>query len=617
MVHVRPPSTLTAGACQQLPRTADARSAQREPCQPQRGCTSRPGAGRRRRRRERLAACDLDAPTEDLPPISDGGRDATDEQAVGFSRLSRPRWRGSRFVPPAADRLPRVHTRSPDFVRWFGESKSGNDDATPYTSLFGTRRWPPTSSTRRAAASRACAGLRAAPAADTSVGAARRAYARRARVGRRPRTPIVPDFLLAFSRYCQRGLPLPAPGSSSSPIAGRTTSSGRTARGSRARPPAGWSACSRRWRGGRAWPGSAASPSRPTPSRRARACTPPPPTRPTRACTWCPCRCPPTTYHAYYGQISNEVLWMLQHHVIGAAASSFSITRATRRGAATWRRTRAWPRRSRGRAAARAPSWCRTITCTHCPACCAVTFPDTPILHFTHIPFPDPPVLRLIPACVARDHPARHARRRRGRPADAAWTCARSWRAAPSSWTCAVDRGAARGAPARWTRRCACAPTRPASIRARCGGSMRSPEVAAAHERLAPERGELTIIRVDRLDPEQEPAGWLPGVRAPARDAAGPVRAGAISGVHGARRGPTWACIARTATRCTAPSRRSTRASAMPCGGPPIASSTPTIASRRWRRCSTCNVLLINSLQDGMNLVAKEWAVVASESRAC
>jgi trehalose 6-phosphate synthase len=26
---------------------------------------------------------------------------------------------------------------------------------------------------------------------------------------------------------------------------------------------------------------------------------------------------------------------------------------------------------------------------------------------------------------------------------------------------------------------------------------------------------------------------------------------------------------------------------------------------------ATCNVLLINSLQDGMNLVAKEWAVVA------
>src|SRR2546425_8187213 len=27
---------------------------------------------------------------------------------------------------------------------------------------------------------------------------------------------------------------------------------------------------------------------------------------------------PADIYHAYYGQISNEVLWMLQHHVIGA-----------------------------------------------------------------------------------------------------------------------------------------------------------------------------------------------------------------------------------------------------------------------------------------------------------
>src|SRR5205814_7681202 len=32
---------------------------------------------------------------------------------------------------------------------------------------------------------------------------------------------------------------------------------------------------------------------------------------------------PADTYHAYYGQISNEVLWMLQHHVIGSGGFEF------------------------------------------------------------------------------------------------------------------------------------------------------------------------------------------------------------------------------------------------------------------------------------------------------
>src|SRR5919204_343693 len=32
---------------------------------------------------------------------------------------------------------------------------------------------------------------------------------------------------------------------------------------------------------------------------------------------------PAATYHAYYGLISNEVLWMLQHHVIGTGGFEF------------------------------------------------------------------------------------------------------------------------------------------------------------------------------------------------------------------------------------------------------------------------------------------------------
>src|SRR5204863_8736337 len=32
---------------------------------------------------------------------------------------------------------------------------------------------------------------------------------------------------------------------------------------------------------------------------------------------------PADIYHAYYGEISNEVLWMLQHHVIGSGGFEF------------------------------------------------------------------------------------------------------------------------------------------------------------------------------------------------------------------------------------------------------------------------------------------------------
>jgi trehalose 6-phosphate synthase len=49
------------------------------------------------------------------------------------------------------------------------------------------------------------------------------------------------------------------------------------------------------------------------------------------------------------------------------------------------------------------------------------------------------------------------------------------------------------------------------------------------------------------------------------------------------------------------------------CGGSPIRVFYTNDRDQAIAAMQHCQVLLINSLQDGMNLVAKEWAVVAEE----
>jgi trehalose 6-phosphate synthase len=48
-------------------------------------------------------------------------------------------------------------------------------------------------------------------------------------------------------------------------------------------------------------------------------------------------------------------------------------------------------------------------------------------------------------------------------------------------------------------------------------------------------------------------------------------------------------------------------------GGPPIQVFYTNDRDQALAAMQRCDVLVINSLQDGMNLVAKEWAVVAEE----
>ena len=141
---------------------------------------------------------------------------------------------------------------------------------------------------------------------------------------------------------------------------------------------------------------------------------------------------------------------------------------------------------------------------------------------------------------------------------------------------------------------------------------MRSAEVAAARERLTAESGEYTIIRVDRLDPSKN---QQVGFRAFGRlleirpDLCGRVRFLALMipsrtdlGIYRAYRDAVFKTIDEVNAKFSDA-----------CGGPPIRIFYTNDREYALAMMERCHVLLINSLQDGMNLVAKEWAVVAEE----
>jgi trehalose 6-phosphate synthase len=141
---------------------------------------------------------------------------------------------------------------------------------------------------------------------------------------------------------------------------------------------------------------------------------------------------------------------------------------------------------------------------------------------------------------------------------------------------------------------------------------VRSAEVAAAHVRLEPERGEMTIIRVDRLDPSKnQQVGFLafarllemrPDLQGRVRFLAFMVPSRTDLSVYRAYRDNVYRTIEEINSRY-----------AESCGGPPIRVFYTNDRDQALAAMQRCNVLLINSLQDGMNLVAKEWAVVADE----
>ena len=320
---------------------------------------------------------------------------------------------------------------------------------------------------------------------------------------------------------------------------------------------------------------------------------------------------PAETYHAYYGQISNEVLWMLQHHVIGSGGFEFL----------DYARHQAWGRYLEANArlasaiarSKRQPDafLVQDYHLYPLPGLLRGTYPDTPILHFTHIPFPDPPILRLLP------DPWRQTILKGMLGADVIGLqtpmdvrsflscCAEFLDVGIDTEIGAVELNDHRRVAVR---------AYPASVDPRALRRIaRSPEVTAAHKRLADERnGQKTIIRVDRLDPSKN---QQVGFKAFARmlemrpDLCGRVRFLAFMvpsrtdlSVYRAYRDAVYQTIDEVNARF-----------GDACGGPPIRIFYTNDRDQAIAAMQLCDLLLINSLQDGMNLVAKEWAVVADE----
>jgi len=321
---------------------------------------------------------------------------------------------------------------------------------------------------------------------------------------------------------------------------------------------------------------------------------------------------PSAIYHDYYGEISNEVLWMLQHGLAGQFGFS----------AIDEQRHRAWEhyleasrRMDEAIAATELPVRAFLIEDYHLYPLTALLrkrYPETPSLHFLHIPFPDPSVLKLVPAAW------REAilRGLLGANVVGLQTSAnvRSFLASCQELL---------GSTVDYDRSVVIMPGRTVRVRAFPASVdpgvlqalQNSSAVAAARERLAPEKRALNIVRVDRLEPTKN---QIIGFTAFGRlldqhpEFIGRVRFLAIlipsrtdSTIYRDYYNAVFAAIKGINDRFTSA-----------CGFEPIKVFYTNDRPLALAAMESSDVLLVNSRQDGMNLVAKEWAVLARQPGA-
>lgn len=324
---------------------------------------------------------------------------------------------------------------------------------------------------------------------------------------------------------------------------------------------------------------------------------------------------PSKIYQAYYGAISNEVLWMLQHHLVGQFGYS-SLDEARHRA---WNGGYLEANRRIARAIKESGMTPRAFLIQDyhlypLPALLREAFPDVPSLHFTHIPFPDSATLKLIPQSW-RDSILH------GLLGADVVGMQTEWDARPFLGCCEELLGAKvnyknRTVEARDGRlvrvRTFAASTDPAQVEQ----SMQAPEVRAARDRLTEwsgtrrEDGKQTIIRVDRLDPSKNQVigfrafGRLlelcPDLRPSVRFLAFLVPSRTDLSVYRSYRDAVYATIAEVNQRFAAD-----------CGSDPIQVYYTNDREQALAAMELCDVLLVNSREDGMNLVVKEWAIVS------
>src|SRR5262245_21911063 len=99
---------------------------------------------------------------------------------------------------------------------------------------------------------------------------------------------------------------------------------------------------------------------------------------------------PADIYQDYYGEVSNEILWMLQHHLVG----QFGYASLDQKRHQAWHGyLEANRRMAEAVVATEMPVGAFLIQDYHLYPLAKLLrerFPDTPSLHFIHIPFPDP-----------------------------------------------------------------------------------------------------------------------------------------------------------------------------------------------------------------------------------
>lgn len=315
-------------------------------------------------------------------------------------------------------------------------------------------------------------------------------------------------------------------------------------------------------------------------------------------------------FHAYYGEISNEVLWMVQH----------GLPLAPELSAPHGRRDRAW---KHGYVAANryladsiaAKGWnpeaflLQDYHLYPLPGLLRAHFPTTPILHFTHIPFPDLTAWQQLPISWCTQVlegllGADIVGFQTSRDVQHFLDCCREMlhcRTDDTEHTIDVADG-----------RLVRVQVYPASVSpeelhsALAGSSLR-----AARGRLAARSDLQTIVRVDRLDPSKN---QLAGFEAFERlldehpDLHGRVQFKAFLvpsrtdlEVYRTYRDAVFAKVeainARFAERCR---------------GPVILTFYTNDREQALAAMADADVLLANSLADGMNLVVKEWAIVSN-----
>ena len=314
---------------------------------------------------------------------------------------------------------------------------------------------------------------------------------------------------------------------------------------------------------------------------------------------------PAPTFQMYYGQISNEVLWMLQH---GLRLPSDVYAHYTAR-------TRAW---ERGYIAANdqlassiaATGWnpeaflLQDYHLYPLPALLRARFPSTPILHFTHIPFPGPATWQQLPPAwsgriISGLLGADVVGLQTNRDADHFLDCCQSFGYSTDRFARTVEASDRRPVQVR---------VYPASV---SPDEVRGARTPRADRMPVTSANELqTIVRVDRLDPSKNQlAGFAaferlleqhPELHGRVRFSAFLVPSRTDLAIYREYRETVWQRIdainARFAARC---------------GGPVIEVSYTNDRQQALDAMARANVLLANSLADGMNLVVKEWAIVS------